>query len=31
MRVLEDKVEMDLHGVERWAWLTSQQGSDVEL
>ena len=22
MRVLQDKVEMDLHGVERWAWLT---------
>ena len=22
MRVLDDKVEMDLHGVEKWAWLT---------
>ena len=21
MRVLHDKVEMDLHGVEKWAWL----------
>ena len=24
MRVLHNKVEMDLHGVEKWAWLTRQ-------
>ena len=22
MRVLKDKIEMDLHMVEKWAWLT---------
>lgn len=25
MRVLPNKVEMDLHNVEKWAWLTGQQ------
>ena len=25
MRVLHDKVEMDLHGVEKWAWITTGQ------
>ena len=27
MRVLRDKVEMDLHGVEKWAWLTTGSSS----
>ena len=27
MRVLDDKVEMDLHGVEKWAWLKRQPAS----
>ena len=25
MRALDGKVEMDLHGVEKWAWLTNQR------
>ena len=28
MRVLRDKVEMDLHRVEKWAWLKSSP--DIE-
>ena len=24
MRVMADKVEMDLHGVEKWAWITKK-------
>ena len=28
MRVLPDKVEMDLHGVESWAWL-KPRGSEL--
>merc|ERR1719424_1657354 len=31
MRVLPGKVEMDLHGVEKWAWLTSQASSREEI
>ena len=27
MRILSDKVEMDLHGVEKWAWLKSWDSS----
>lgn len=27
MRAMQDKVEMDLHGVEKWAWLRRQQPS----
>ena len=30
MRVLHDKVEMDLHGVEKWAWLRPATVSSPE-